>query len=304
MRRITHLPKARWDLSAYVRRLEATDAQSWPPLLCTAWGIAKELSEPDHARQTVLETVRAAHACCCALSARLQANAGRRPLQAVLKAAKRIAPHTKRMPAAARRALDEIARREAPSDRESLSTFLNGCFHALASFPDDVRAIEVRALLAGEYDEVPRDEVPIDDWPMRAAEAVEAMFPLDWCLVEDGLSRLLRDRSCSPSAVDVYSTIAAALKTRPIVRVGDAYGVYVAQVAEIWWRAGLEPRRSHLCGKPGHKSRFHNFLELVLRDHLVLGHLSKNALPENRYAWLISDKDLKAALATHLQKPS
>ena len=66
-------------------------------------------------------------------------------------------------------------------------------------------------------------------------------------------------------------------------------------------RSRLKPARIYSLGKTGHKSRFHRFLELVLRDHLDLN-LRRKTLPKDRYAWRINDEDLKIALADHSQK--
>jgi hypothetical protein len=309
MRRNAHLPQARRNLHAYIQHLKNTEPQSWPTLLFAAWEIiAKELNKPDQARQTVIAAVEAAHTCAGALSARLHVNSGSRRREAVLRAAKRISTRIKRMPVAAQRALDDVVRREVPIDTESVLGFLNGCSNILASFPRAPLVVEIQDLLAGEYDDVPKDKLPIEKWPMKVDKAVETMYPPDRQLVEDGLSKLFNNRSLGPSALDVFTAIADSLEVRPFAKlreyVGDLHRAYVADVAEIWRDAGLKPTRSHLLGKPDHKSRFHHFLELVLRDHLVLGHRSNRTVPENRYAWLVSDEDLKTALADHLQKTS
>jgi hypothetical protein len=182
----------------------------------------------------------------------------------------------------------------------------------MKSFPEASLAAEIQDELSGR----PLNAVtaaaaaldrPLQRPTLHLVHEFDAMPPHDRRAVEECVTDLLR-RTPSGSAADVLTEMAKALSfQRPAStreNVGDLHLTYVLAVADRWRQKSLRPTRSHLDGNPDHKSRFHRFLELVLRDHLELNPRRK-AVPEDRYAWLISDKDLKAAAsATYSQKKS
>jgi hypothetical protein len=310
MRRVKKpIPLARRDPDGYILQLDAEPA-TWPAFLHAAWEIvAKEMSAPDQARQAVIDAVRPANKCARAIAARLQATTSDQSREVVVRAAKRISTRIKRIPAAARRALDDVARHELGEEvnSETIGTFLTGCSKVMLAFPESQLAQEIQHDLSGRSNAA--TAATLDEGTERPTihlvHEFDAMPPLARRDVEDRLAKILRECLSLPSALDIFSAIGDSLKARSpaAIReyVGDLHVTYVSEVAEVWRRLGLRPARSTLLDKPDHKSRFHRFLELVLRDHLDLN-LRRKTLPGDRYEWQISDEDLKTALADHSQK--
>ncbi|UGX92327.1 hypothetical protein G6321_00042545 [Bradyrhizobium barranii subsp. barranii] len=304
------VPLARRNPDVYAKQLEIAGPEAWPEFLRAAWQIvAIELRKPDLATRVVIDAVRPANVCARAITARFHATTSGQARDMVLRAAKRISARIKRIPAAARHALDEVARCELDGDAnsETIAGFLTACSEVVARFPDAQLAQEIQDELSG--------------WPNAAAAATiderserprihlvhefDSMPPFERREVEERLTILLKDSPSGPLALEAFTAIANALKARPHAAtrrsIVGLHVTYVSGVAEIWRHSGLEPGRSYLLDKPQHKGRFHRFLELVLRDHLDLDPRRKT-VPEDRSEWLIRDEDLKAALTAIRKK--
>jgi hypothetical protein len=304
------VPFARRNPGVYAQQLEIAGPEKWPEYLRAAWQIvAAELGKPDRATRVVIDAVRPANVCARAISARLHATKSGQARDVVLRAAKRISARIKRIPAAARRALDDVTRRELGGDAnsETIACFLTACSKLMAGFPKAQLAQEIQDDLSG--------------WPNAAAAATiderserprlhlvhqfDSMPPSERREVEDRLTILLRNSPSGPSALEAFTAIADAIKSRPPAAIRRSivglHVSYASEVAEIWCQSGLKPARSPLLDKPQHKGRFHRFLELVLRDHLDHDPRRKT-VPEDRSEWLIRDEDLKVALAAIRKK--
>ena len=155
MRRVEDpVPLARRDPDVYILQLRTAEPAAWPTFLYAASEIvATEMAKPDQAKQIVIDAVGPANICARAVGARLQAITSGRSREVVLRAAKRIATRIKRIPAAARRALDDVARREfsGEANSEVIASFLTGCSEVMARFPQAQLALEIQDELSGPH---------------------------------------------------------------------------------------------------------------------------------------------------------
>jgi hypothetical protein len=130
------------------------------------------------------------------------------------------------------------------------------------------------------------------------------------CKTEKAIADLVAASSvnCQTSAADVFATIATVLHG-DIVKGASAQNSksitsYVAELAAIWQRAGLSPRRAFGYLNPNYKSQFHVFADLVLKAmaNPRAEHLPKQPLvrprPEQFHSEheLVSDHHLRIAL--------
>jgi hypothetical protein len=292
-----------WALVALASAIVA--ALSWRGPRVGAWAIvAEELEKPNVARETIINAVAAAHACAVAASNRSLSNARSQSRQKVSKAAASISTCVRDTRAVLRHALDDAAQRKFLGehvDSEVMDGFLDDCRNVALKFFDVPYAVRILNELGWteNQDDVSRP------YALQLLNEIEAMHSLDRRVVEDGL-RLMADQPSNVSALKVFSTIAGSLEAPSAAEfreyAGDLNITYVSDVAGIWRRSGLRPARSHLVENPDHRSWFHHFVELVLRDHLDLDPRRPGAVPENRYEWLISDEDLKTVISADSEK--
>ncbi len=273
MRRVKPVALSQRNLNQFIDRLNATEPQDWPTFLYRAWAIvAIELEKPDVARETVISTVAAAHACALAVSARVQANARSLARQEVSSAISSIFNCIKRSSASIRNALNEVAQiefREGHADSEVVTNFFNGCADFVKGVPseaDVVRMVNAFGVPNHEIEKLNR-RIPakptlklISDW--------ESMHPSVRTSVELELQRLVSNRSSNLKALEVFSTLAHSLANESVTETrensGDLLIAYVAEVAEIWRRWELYPGRATRGDDSEYRSQFHRFLELVL----------------------------------------
>jgi hypothetical protein len=312
MRRIRAAPLSRRNLDAYVKQLGKLEPQAWPKFLYNAWAIiAEDLKKPNVAREAVICAVAAAHTCAVAAVTRGQSNARSKSRQKVLAAAKGISTCIRRIQAAVRDALNEVARREfreGHADTEAIANFLNGCGPIVAKYPNFPLAVKLLNNLQ-LLESLNDDSMDVSEpRTVRIANEFEAMHPNDRAAAEVGLKALLAERSSKISALDVFSKLAESLQQPSIAEtrenVGDLHLAYVSGVANVLRRLGLDLGRSHYWGHSDHRGWFHHFLELVLRDYLNPHSRLAGVAPTNRLEWLITDDNLKTVIKAGLQKSS
>ena len=113
------------------------------------------------------------------------------------------------------------------------------------------------------------------------------------------------------SVTDLFAGLAAAFGhgevTRTTVQVGRQITQYVAEIAEIWRKAGLQPTVSHdyLHQDPSaYRSEFHQFVELIITwamgfhrsERYDVKPWSEALQNSAKYKWFVSYSHIRAAL--------
>jgi len=113
------------------------------------------------------------------------------------------------------------------------------------------------------------------------------------------------------SVADLFAGLAAALNhgkaARPTAQIGDHITQYVADIAQIWRKVGLQPSVAHdyLHQDPStYRARFHQFVELIITwamgFHRGTRHDVKPwreaSLNSKKYKWFVSYNHIRSAL--------
>jgi hypothetical protein len=252
---------ARRSLPKVLLRLKSTRPSDWPPHLLCAWQIvngALGLSDCE-AVSVILDSVSAAHGCVVAENQRVNQIEEREALKKVRIACKRalerILDASSDVSAKLRRRLDKEIRpliREPVIDLEVIQSIFEAAASVFAEFPTrgpslpnllhKVREIHLSTLSATLRRKL---ELAITD------------------LGEPSTAKHV-------DAIMVFETLAGILfaEKTPKIKSGTHQfrSKYVAELAEIWCRAGLKPSRANHPSNADYRSEFHHFADLVLSE--------------------------------------
>jgi hypothetical protein len=261
-----------------------------PKPLADAWQIltGKPGLAPTKALGVILDSVSASHACIRAQNEQLKALEGIETRKRIRKACNRVAKGISRAPAELRRRLERAILpmiHEEEIDLEVIEAIFDAATKTFDDFADrESTSSAARALRA-----------------LKAAPFFALSMVLR-CKTEKAIADLVAASSvnCQTLAADVFATIATVLADDIVkgatTQNSKSITHYVAELAAIWRRAGLNPRRAFGYLNPNYKSKFHRFAELVLKvmANPRAGHLR----PEHFHSELelVSDHHLRKAL--------
>ena len=212
MRRVEVIPLARRNVNSFIDELSRSETKDWPQLLYRAWEIvADELDKPEIAKEIVIESVKAAHACAVAAYDRSLSNARSQSRLKVSKATASISTCIRDTRAALRRALNDAAQRNFVGDHvdaEVMVGFLNDCRDATLKFSNLPYAARILNELGWTENQDDVSQPPT----LQLINEFEAMHPLDRGAIEDSLKALLKDQSASVSALNIFSMISDSLE--------------------------------------------------------------------------------------------
>lgn len=281
--------RARRSLSQFLLLLRSKPVCDWPPPLSEAWKILNSELElpPGKALSIVLNSAAAAHQCVKAQNLQLTDLARAQARAKIQKACKRISNGISRAPAALRRRLDQAMLpliQVSAVDLEVIKSIFEVSTTIFEEFADSnssstaLRALrELRA-------------APFSTLGMAVRREVEKAIV--------GLVAASSNAKIEPSAATVFATMADALgsdKTEKLsAQSSRAITSYVADLAEIWRRAGQKPSRVIIFSME-FRSKFHRFADLVLTAMADPRADSRQELVSSRQE-LVSDDDVKAAL--------
>jgi len=309
---------ARRSLAKIQLQLRCTPPNDWSQHLFSAWQMVNDqlhLSESE-ALSVILDSVSAAHRCLVAENQRVNQIEERQALKKVRIACQRVLERIKdatpEVSAKLRRRLDE---------------------EILPLIQQPVIDLEVIQAIfeaaAGVFDEF---SIRGPSLPKLLREAREFYFPNLSATLRPKLEQSIADlRDLGKSKAQHRVTAVALFAALTEILFGEKTpkikswthqlrSQYVAEVAEIWSRAGLNPSRAHDHEDAGYRSRFHRFTEFILcaiqepqaRRHdgnidCLMRELRAHSLPEEirqvgrglrrvDHQWLISDDHVRTAL--------
>jgi hypothetical protein len=275
--------RARRSLTRFQRQLECTPVQAWPKPLVDAWEILNDRFKlpPTDALSAILDSVSAAHQCISVQSQQLIALEQEKARTIIRKTCSRIEKGISRAPVAVRRRLDRAILpllQQGIVDLEIIESILEA----------------VAAIFNGKF---------ANDESLKATKrALRELRVAPFSMLGMGLRRkvekAIADITASsvkrqPMAADVFGAVTAALdadnSTRSSTQASKSTTGYVAELAKIWRRAGLKPKRAYGFLNSEYRSRFHRFAELVLEGVAPPSQRSSN---QER----VSDYHLRTAL--------
>jgi hypothetical protein len=275
--------RARRSLPRFQRQLECTPVQAWPKPLADAWEILNDKFglPPKDALSVVLDSVSAAHQCVSAQSHQLIGLEQEKACTIIRKACSRISKGIGRAPVAVRRRLDRAILpmlQQGIVDLEVIESILEAAaaiFYGKFAKGESLKATR-RAL--GELRVAPFSMLGMD---LRRK--------VEKAIADITASSVKRQ----PMAADVFGAVTAVLyadnATRSSTQASKSTTGYVAELAKIWRRAGLKPKRAYGFLNSEYRSRFHRFAELVLEGVAPPSERSSN---QER----VSDYHLRTAL--------
>jgi hypothetical protein len=286
----------RKSLCQFQLQLASTPVTAWPKPLANAWQILTgQLGlVPTKALDVILDSASAAHACIRAQNEQLKDLEEVETRRRIRKACSRIAKGISRAPAALRQRLDQaivpLIHAEV-IDLEVIETILDAATKTFDEFVDwESTSSAVRALRE-----------------LQAAPFFALSMALR-CKTEKAIADLTSNVKRQTSAAEVFATIAEVLDG-DIVKGATTQNsklitCYVVELAAIWRRAGLNPRRAFGYLNPIYKGRFHVFADLVLKvfANPQAAHVPKQLLAHARPGQFhteqesVSDYHLRTAL--------
>jgi hypothetical protein len=274
--------RGRRSLPQFQRRLECSSPGDWPLQLRMAWEVlTKERSLPaEKALSVILESVAAAHRCVRAQNQLLRRNETATNCSKFQKLSKRISNGIRRSPAGLRQQLDEqlgLLIQIPIIDLEVIEAIFERTAAAFEELPNNENAATALRALR-ESRTTPFSQLAIED----RNHAEKALAELKGRLTADAL------------AVDIFHTLAQTPKEyespKSPTQTRRLIISYVAEIAELWRRAGLRPARAYSTFKSSYASKFHWFADDVLA--VMVGSSERSAPgPE-----LVHHHDLRAAL--------
>jgi hypothetical protein len=288
----------RKSLCQFQLQLTSAPVAAWPEPLANAWQVLTDELRlaPTRALGVILDSASAAHACIRAQNDQLKDLEAIETRRRIRKVCNRVAKGISRPPAELRRRLDRAILpliQEKVIDLEVIETIFDVAAKSFDEFADrESTGSTARALRN-----------------LRAAPFFALSMALR-CKTEKAIADLALASNVTRqmSAADVFTTIATVLADDIVkgVRTQNSKSIicYVAELAEIWRRAGLRPRRAFGYLNPNYKSQFHAFADLVLKVMSVprAKHLPKQSLARLRSEQfhseqeLVSDHHLRMAL--------
>jgi hypothetical protein len=287
----------RKSLRQFQLQLTSTPVAAWPKPLANVWQILTDKLRlpPTRALGVILDSTSAAHACVRAQNGQLNDLEAIETRRRIRKACNRVAKGISRAPVELRRRLDQAILpliQEEVIDLETIEAILDAATKTFDEFADrESTSSAVRALRE-----------------LQAAPFF-ALSMASRCKTEKAIADLAvaSNATRQTSAAEVFATIATVLASDIFKNVttqnSQAITCYVAELAAIWRRARLSPRRAFGYLNPNYKSKFHMFADLVLKalaNHRA-EHLPKQLLvhlrPERVHSEqeLVSDHHLRQA---------
>lgn len=287
--------RARISMSALRRSVQPESIEQWPAELCHCWKLLTAelgLSDSD-ARSAIFESILAARRCVSAQNHRILRNEQVRMRGKIQSACARVTKCLKRGPAALRRRLGKeilVAIDTDPTDLEALESILIVTRSVFEEFPDvEPAKTGLESLKPAYFSKLSAT------WQSKAQRAVDEF----------------KAAAGKRDVADLFVGLAAALNhgkvARPTAQIGDDMTRYVAEIAQIWRKVGLQPSAAHdyLAQDPStYRSRFHQFVELIItwvmgfhrarrRDIKPWCEASQNS---KKYMWFVSYDHIKKAL--------
>ena len=250
--------RARRSLPRFQRQLECTPVHAWPKPLSDAWEIlnGKFGLPPKDALSIILNSVSAAHQCIRAQSQQLMGLEEEKARATNRKACSRISKGISRAPVAVRRRLDRAILpllQQGVVDLEVIELIFEAAaavFYGKYAKGESLRATR-RAL--SELRAAPFSMLGMDLRRKVEKAIADVAAP----------SNLKRQ----PTAADVFAAMTAVLDgenaKRSSTQASKSITCYVAELAKIWRRAELKPRRAYGFLNSEYRARFHRFAELV-----------------------------------------
>lgn len=284
--------RARRSLPQFLSQLKSKQASDWSQPLFAAWKILNnELAlEPAKALSVILESVSAAHRCVRAQNQQLNDLEEARTHTTIRKACNRISKCINRAPALVRGHLDQAIH---PLIQESVIDLevIESIFEASRAIFDEFADIKSSRTALTAFCEL--RAAPFSTLGMALRREAESAIA--------GLAAASSATGREATASDVFATVAAVLEgdTRAGLNTlsGKLISRYVAELAEIWRRAGLKPSRAIGFLNTEYRAKFHRFSELVLRAMADNSRAERHGGdPSSRE--LVSDHHLRKALKT------
>ncbi len=244
----------RQNLSQFLLQLRAKPVHDWPERLQEAWRLlnAEMLLPAAKALCVVLNSVSAAHRCVRAHSQQVNELEQAKARTIIRRACKLVSNGIRRAPAALRRRLNEgifPLFRESVIDLEAIESIFVAALRTFDEFPESKSSrAAVRAL----------------------REICETLFSMLAMSLRNRTEKAIVELAAASTpkhSADVFPTMAAALdggKISVSTQSRKAMVNYVAELAEVWRRAGLRPSRTVSFLNPKHRNKFHRFAELIL----------------------------------------
>jgi hypothetical protein len=275
--------RARRSIPRFQRQLECTPVQAWPKPLVHAWEILNDKFKlpPKDALSVILESVSAAHQCISAQSQQLTNLEQEKARTIIRKACGRISKGIGRAPAPVRRRLD----------RAILPMLQHGIV--------DLEIIEsiLAAATAIFYGKFAKGE-SLKATRRALRELRVAPFSMLGMDLRRRIEKAIADIAASSGkrqsiAADVFGAATAVLDAdnanRSSSQATKSITGYVAELAKIWRRAGLKPKRAYGFLNSEYRATFHRFAEFVLEGVAPPSERSSNRE-------LVSDYHLRTAL--------
>ena len=342
-RKARPVPFARRRANSVIQNLRASPLTEWPKHLRFARKILVEELSLDEAKalSVLTPTFQAAHVCAQAKDKRSSDIAYLNQQRKVHGIFERIANCARRSPANLRRALNNgtySAFHDRVVDEESIEILFDNLFAAFASAPQsDVSPTVLRVMFPKHMQAKLNDHSKVRSFFAESATFLKqeyaALHPIDQHKVETALTRSLNCQDAADDAANVSETIAKALDgeaDRISSAIRDLVIDYVVVTADVWRQHGLKPARASNPYKEDQRSKFHRFTDLVLiaavepgskrhdsnleEVHAELRRARMKLPPDLRKCistkprradteWLVTDDDVRAALARIQKKP-
>jgi hypothetical protein len=288
----------RKSLRQFQLQLVCTPVAAWPKPLADAWRIltGKLGLAPTKALGVILDSTSAAHACIRAQNEQLKDLEEIKTWRRIRKACNRLANGISRAPAELRRRLDRAILSLVHEDVIDLEV-IEAIFDAATKTLDDLADRESMRSAARALPE------------LKAAPFFALSMALQ-CKTEKAIADLsvAANTTRQTSAAEVFATIASALDDAvgKSITTQNSKSIthYVVELAAIWRRAGLSPRRAFGYLNADYKGRFHVFADLVLKvfANPQAAHVPKQLLARARPGQFhteqesVSDYHLRTAL--------
>jgi hypothetical protein len=292
--------RSRKSLARFLNQLKSVTTRQWPQRLKNAWILLQsEMSLPNsEALSVIFDSVSAAHRYLQAENTQVGQIEEFRARTKIKRFYFRIAKCANRAPAVIRASLDA---RIFPLVKESVSDL-----EIIESIFDAIRATF--------------EEFPAFEASRTALKLIEGINRTDFSMLritfrkesEKSLHELVNTVAMKKgtTTIRLLNILATSIDDTKLSRLSPQSHFliknYVAEVAEIWRRAGLKPSRARRFEDCSYTSKFHRFVELLLegvaesRENLSRarsnGARSSSENDRMYYHWYVSDDHVRAAL--------